>query len=110
MKKPFFAKNATVILIGICFLTPFILRGARDALRDMKNDVKDGLPSRFSETREMEWFWSHFAGERFIIATWEGCTGGLDDEVFHLFKKKLAPAIPPSKKDVEFADPPAKDV
>ncbi|MGE3777146.1 MAG: hypothetical protein AB7F89_08185, partial [Pirellulaceae bacterium] len=110
MKKTFFARHATLILFLVCFFTPFILRGARDAVRNIKNDVKDWLPNRFSETREMEWFWRHFSGERFIIATWDGCTGGPEDEAFHLFKKKLAPSIPPSKQDEVFPPPASKDV
>lgn len=110
MKKTFFAKNAMRILLVVCFLTPLVLRGARDALRDMKNNVKDWLPSRFSETAEMEWFWDHFAGERFIIVTWPGCTGAEDDEAFHLFKKKLEVAHPPSKQGQQFPPPPSKDI
>lgn len=110
MKKTFFVRYSTLILVVVCFFTPFVLRGARDALRNMKNDVKDWLPSRFKETADIEWFWRHFAGERFIIATWEGCTGDATDEAFHLFKRKLSPAIPPSKQGMKFPAPPAKDV
>lgn len=110
MKKTFFAKYAMFILLVVCFLTPLVLRGARDALRDMKNDVKDWLPSRFRETGEIEWFWKHFAGERFIIVTWPKCTGKEDDQAYALFKKKLFPAIPPSKQNTVFPEPPQKDV
>lgn len=110
MKKTFFAKYAMLILLVVCFLTPLILRGARDALRDMKNNVKDWLPSRFKETAEMEWFWQHFHGERFIIVTWPGCTGSETDQAFHLFKKKLVPTLPPSKQNLKFPAPPMKDV
>jgi uncharacterized protein len=110
MKKTFFARYGLIVLLLVAFCTPLILRGAKDALRQMKNDVKDWLPSRFQETGDIEWFWRHFAGERFIIVTWEGCTGEPGDEAFHLFKRRLAPPIPPSKQGVPLPPPPAKDV
>ena len=81
-KKPFFAKNSILILTLVCFFTPFVLRGARDALCNMNNKVTDWLPKQFSETREIEWFWKHFAGERFIIASWPGCTGDEADQTY----------------------------
>lgn len=110
MRKTFFARYALVILLFVCFCTPLILRGAKDALRQMKNDVKDWLPARFQETGDIEWFWRHFAGERFIIVTWQGCTGGPEDEAFQLFKKKLSPPIPPSRQGDPVPPPPVKDV
>src|SRR5262245_7018738 len=110
MKKTFFARYSFLILLAVCFCTPLIMRGAREALRNTKNDVKNWLPSRFQETGDIEWFWRHFAGERFIIVTWPGCTGEQNDEAFHLFKKKLAPSIPPTKQGQPIPQPPAKDV
>ncbi len=110
MRKTFFARYSFLILLMVCFCTPLVLRGAKDALRQMKNDVKDWLPAHFKETGDIEWFWRHFAGERFIIVTWPGCTGDETDEAYHLFKRKLAPALPPSKQAVVFPPPPVKDV
>jgi predicted RND superfamily exporter protein len=110
MRKTFFARYSFLILLIVCFCTPLVLRGARDTLRQMKNDVTDWLPKQFKETADIEWFWDHFAGERFIIVTWAGCTGEATDEAFQLFKKKLAPSIPPSKQGIQFVEPPAKDV
>src|SRR6056297_406121 len=92
--------NAMLILLLIFFLVPFALRGARMSLRKTENNVKDWLPADFRETTELEWFGRYFAGERFILATWPGCTA--EDQRLQLFASKLraeseraAPSPPP---------------
>lgn len=80
--------NALLILLVVFFLIPFFVRGARMSLGKTENNVKDWLPSDFRETSELQWFGSYFAGERFIIATWEGCNS--NDERLHLLASKLA--------------------
>jgi predicted RND superfamily exporter protein len=97
-KPTFFARRALIILVVVFFLVPFALRGARMAIQGMKNDVKDWLPKDFPETAELEWFRDHFVSEQFVIASWEGCYGGKDDNKYNLFLAKLEPETPPSQR------------
>lgn len=99
MKRTFFARTALPILMIVFFLVPFALRGARVSVQSMKNDVRDWLPSTFTETQEMTWFWQHFLGERFIIASWDGCQA--DNSSYELMLRKLQPELPPSMKGKE---------
>jgi predicted RND superfamily exporter protein len=97
MQKPtFFARRALLILVVIFFFVPFALRGARMAIQGMKNDVKDWLPKDLAETRDLDDFRKHFLSEQFVLVSWDGCTGGEDDERFRLFVAKLTPETPPS--------------
>src|SRR5262245_55732173 len=109
MKKTFYSRYALTILVAVFFLLPFGLRGARMALQQMKNNVKDWLPESFSETKEMDWFWKHFIGERFIVASWEDCNE--DDTSYKMFLQKLEAEVPPSKraKTEEGSEPAAID-
>ena len=77
-RSTFFGRTALGILMIVFFLVPFAMRGARVSVQNMRNDVKDWLPSTFRETKEMDWFWKHFLGERFVVMSWDGCTG--DDD------------------------------
>ena len=73
-KAPFLGvTNALLVLMVVCFLVPFALRGSRTAMENMQNDVKNWLPSDYPETQELNWFGKHFMGEQFIVVTWEGC-------------------------------------
>jgi predicted RND superfamily exporter protein len=87
-RRPLFGvPNALLILLVVFFLIPFGVRGARLSLGKTENNVKDWLPSDFRETSELEWFGRYFAGERFILATWEGCNR--DDQRLQLLLSKL---------------------
>ncbi|MFM2093747.1 MAG: hypothetical protein RIS70_871, partial [Planctomycetota bacterium] len=94
--RTFFSRWAIPILMLVFFLVPFAMRGARSSVQSMKNDVKNWLPSTFKETAEMEWFWQHFLGERFIVASWPECKEG--SESYELFMKKLLREKSPSQK------------
>jgi hypothetical protein len=103
-KPTFFARRALIILMVVFFLVPFALRGARLAIQGMKNDVKDWLPKDFPETADLDWFREHFVSEQFVIASWEGCYGGKDDDRYNLFLAKLEPEVPPSQRTKPPAD------
>ena len=96
-KQPFFERRAFLILMVIFFLVPSAMRGARMSLQNMKNNVKDWLPSNFQETKDLAWFGDHFMGERFIIATWPGCTA--DDEGYQKFVRALQAEVLPKAGD-----------
>ena len=101
MKTPFFARrsripgisNGLLILMIVCFIVPFALRGSKMVTQQLENDIKDWLPSEFEETEQLEWFGEHFLGEQFIVITWEGCTE--EDESFQLFVEKLQREVLP---------------
>jgi predicted RND superfamily exporter protein len=97
MQRPtFFARRAILILVIVFFFVPFALRGARMAVQGMKNDVKDWLPKEFEETKDLEEFRQYFLSEQFVLVSWDGCHGGLDDERYQMFLAKLTPEVPPS--------------
>ncbi|WP_233198946.1 MULTISPECIES: efflux RND transporter permease subunit [Pirellulaceae] len=90
MRRPtFFERYALYILCTIFFLVPFALRGARLSLEQMRNDVKDWLPSDFAETSELDWFRDHFLGEQFVLISWKGCTA--DDQRLDYLARLLVP-------------------
>lgn len=90
MRRPtFFERYALFILMAIFFLVPFALRGARLSLEQMRNDVKDWLPSDFAETSELDWFRDHFLGEQFVLISWKGCTA--DDQRLDYLSRLLVP-------------------
>ena len=90
MKSSFFARHALVIMFVTVFLMPLCFGGARRAFLGNKNDVQQWLPSTYDETKEFRWFQGHFAGEEFVLMSWEGCT--LDDtQKLPLLVAKLDP-------------------
>ena len=109
MKRSFFDRYALLILMLTFFLVPFAFRGARMAVRTMRNDVRDWLPESFAETKELEWFRDNFATESFVMVSWEGCRGTSDDQRFRLFLDKFFPETPPSQRSAKVGqdDPPA---
>ena len=98
-RSPLRIPYALLILIAFFFVLPSAFRAARLSLGEKENDVKDWLPADFSETAELEWFAQHFAGEAFVLATWEGCTS--EDQRLKLLSTKLrheSQQYDPSKK------------
>lgn len=79
--------TALLILLIFFFILPSAFRGARLAVANKKNNIKDWLPSDFRETVELEWFAKYFMGESFVLATWDGCT--MSDQRLELFAAKL---------------------
>jgi len=92
-RLPIFGNRAVLILCIIFFLIPFAGRGARESMSRLENNIKDWLPSDFPETKELEWFGKHFVGEKFILATWEGCTAA--DPRYRLMIEKLGTEFAP---------------
>ncbi|MFM9118396.1 MAG: hypothetical protein ACKOU6_19785, partial [Planctomycetota bacterium] len=99
LRSTFFGRTALGILMVVFFLVPFAMRGARVSVQNMRNDVKDWLPAEFQETTDINWFWRHFLGERFVLASWDNCTA--DDESYKLMMAKLLPEVPPSLAGVD---------
>jgi uncharacterized protein len=75
MSRPtFYGRYGLIVLVIVVFLLPFTFRGARLALKSNHNDVKEWLPDEYVETQEFNWFRKYFAGEQFVLVSWEGCT------------------------------------
>ncbi|MBX7167578.1 MAG: MMPL family transporter [Pirellulales bacterium] len=92
MKRTFYSRFALPILVLVAFLSPLILGGARRALMTNHNDVKEWLPAGYQETVDFNWFLKHFAGQQFVMISWEGCT--IDDTRLDTFVKKLTHVEP----------------
>ncbi|HEY5315009.1 MAG TPA: MMPL family transporter, partial [Pirellulales bacterium] len=92
-KSTFFSRNGLRIVLVAVFLLPPTFLCAAKAFKSNKNDVQDWLPANYKETREFAWFQRHFAGEQFVLASWDGCT--LDDQRLRLFVEKLVPSDRP---------------
>lgn len=92
MRTSFYERNSFKILLiaALCY-GPTVI-GAFRALRSNKNDVAQWLPAQYEETATFKWFRQHFAGEQFILVSWDGCT--LDDQRLRLMEAKLAPPKP----------------
>jgi len=95
MKSPFFSRGSLLILMLVAFLLPWMSAGARQALRNNKNDVKAWLPANCEETSTFQWYRERFESDMFVLVSWEGCT--LDDPALGLLAKKLVPPEDPEK-------------
>ncbi len=91
MKRSFYARWGLLILAISFFLLPAAGGGALRALRSNRNDVKEWLPAKYDETKVFQWFRRHFAGEEFILVSWEGCT--LTDQRLKILVDKLVPPV-----------------
>jgi len=87
MSQPFFARRGFQILLVAVFFMPLVLMASVRALRTNRNNAKDWLPEDFPETAVHRWFQEHFPQERFVLASWEGCT--LEDPRLELLARKL---------------------
>ncbi|HQU41709.1 MAG TPA: MMPL family transporter, partial [Pirellulales bacterium] len=99
MKRSFYDRNAQKILLISAFLFFPTMIGALKALRSNKNDVAQWLPAQYEETTTFKWFREHFAGEQFILMSWDGCT--LDADALRLMVAKLDPKHHPTKIDAD---------
>lgn len=101
---------ALAILLIFFFLLPSAFRGARFAIAEKKNDIKDWLPADFPETVELDWFARYFMGESFIIATWDGCTANdqrlalLTAKLRHESEQRQLPETPDHQRARQLAD------
>jgi predicted RND superfamily exporter protein len=92
MKPSFYERNGfKILLLAALFYGPTMV-GAFRALKSNKNDVAQWLPAQYEETRVFKWFREHFAGEQFMLVSWDGCT--LDDQRLRMMVAKLVPAPP----------------
>lgn len=91
MEQSFFARFKLPILCVAMFMLAPVFGGAKNALQSNRNDVKEWLPSKYAETALFQWFRGHFAGDEFILVSWEGCT--LEDLRVPQFAETLSSAV-----------------
>ncbi|MEX2172441.1 MAG: MMPL family transporter [Pirellulales bacterium] len=76
-----------IALLAAVFIA-MIPRGVRKAVESNTNKAEDWLPSTYAESIDLRWFREHFAGEQFVLVSWDGCTLG-DTEKLELLVDKL---------------------
>ncbi len=83
------------LLCIFLFFLPFIVMGALRAIRSNTNNVKDWLPDRYPETKELRKFQERFGtgSDQVVLISWEG--GYLDDDRIPLMAAKLRVAQAP---------------
>ncbi|QDT67283.1 Multidrug resistance protein MexB [Planctomycetes bacterium MalM25] len=72
------------IALAVTFALCFIPRGVRFALASNTNKAEDWLPASYAESADLQWFRDHFAGEAFVLISWEGCTLGAPQKLQEL--------------------------
>ena len=93
--------SIVLLLIALCSV-PVLLYGARGALQNANNDVRQWLPAGFEETRRYDWFLEKFGSEEMIVASWSGCT--LEDPRLEQFAAALTPYLQTDQDQASPAD------
>ncbi|MBI2825368.1 MAG: MMPL family transporter [Planctomycetia bacterium] len=99
MKKTFYERYARLILVAALLLFPVLVYGAKLATQTNRNDVKDWLPTTFTETSEYRWFQSHFENETQVLVSWPGAT--LDDPRVEKFARLVVPESRDARSDID---------
>ena len=89
----FYQRSSVAILAVLVFLLPLVVVGAIKARGNNRNDVKGWLPLEYPETQTYRFFRQNFAGEEFVLVSWDGCT--MADPRLELLATKLLP--PPAE-------------
>jgi len=88
-RSNFYQRYSVGIMAVLLFLLPLVVVGAVKAKGNNRNDVKGWLPLEYPETQVYRFFRRSFAGEEFILVSWDGCT--MADPRLELLAKKLLP-------------------
>lgn len=72
------------IALAVTLALAFIPRGVRKTLESMANKAEDWLPPSYAESADLQWFRDHFAGEAFVLISWDGCTLGESERLAQL--------------------------
>jgi predicted RND superfamily exporter protein len=92
-RNNFYQRYSVGIMAVLVFLLPLVVVGALKAKGNNRNDVKGWLPLEYPETQTYRFFRRNFAGEEFILVSWEGCT--MADPRLEILARKL---IPPAEE------------
>jgi len=85
----FYQRHSVGIMAVLVFLLPLVVVGAIKAKGNNRNDVKGWLPLEYPETQTYRFFRQNFAGEEFILVSWDGCT--MADPRLEMLAQKLIP-------------------
>jgi len=69
----FVERHAVLVLLAIAVTAPLLIHAAYRAVRSQENQVTDWLPKGYAETNELRWFRTQFAGDQFVVISWDGC-------------------------------------
>ena len=86
----FYIRHRWLILLVAIALLPLAIHGARTALANNTNDVREWLPQEYGETADYRWFRQSFGNDEFVVISWPGCHA--DDPRLDLVAKRLVPA------------------
>ena len=92
-----------LILCAVFFVLPFLLRGARESVENIRNDVADWLPSHFEETKELKVFREYFLGDQFVVVSWEGCNSR-DERFGRVLSKIKRESLAGEKEEREYLE------
>lgn len=100
MKASYFVRYGLLIAAVTVFLWPIVGAGALRALKSNKNDVGDWLPADYPETTSFRWFMKHFAGDEFILVSWDGIN--FEDQRIRMMREKLVPEKKDSTRESDY--------
>lgn len=80
--------NYLWVALAVTLVLGFIPRGVRQTILSNTNKAEDWLPPSYAESADLAWFREHFAGEAFVLISWDGCTLG-ETERLRLLEQKL---------------------
>ena len=82
--------NYLWIALAVTLALGFIPRGVRQTILSNTNKAEDWLPASYAESTDLKWFRDHFAGEAFVLISWDGCTLSDPNQRLKLLEQKLA--------------------
>lgn len=75
--RQFFERFGTIVLVAMAASIPLLYHGVHGLLSNSSNDPRQWMPVGLTETREYDWFLTHFGRDEIAVVSWQGCT--LDD-------------------------------
>ncbi len=79
--RTFFDRYALLVLMIFGFALPTVFLMARTAVQSHQNKIQDWLPKNYSEARDLVEFRKNFAGDQFVVVSWDGCRIGDDPHI-----------------------------
>ena len=97
--SPTFRRWSIFAFFGVVAVVAY--HGSELASQGNSNRVEDWLPRDFQETKDLEWFASHFGGDDLLMVSWEGCVLG-DPRVVALADVLRQPVALDGVSEMEF--------
>ncbi|MCC6494565.1 MAG: MMPL family transporter [Pirellulales bacterium] len=91
--------NYFLIAVAAAFILGLIPHGVWRAVERNDNAVANWLPAEHAAVRDFAWFQAQFRGGQFIVASWDGCTLGNDEQLRSLARRLRANDRPSDPAD-----------